>query len=477
MKKSIYYRNFLATALILLLSFIILGGVFTTWSYRIIMNEQRKGLSNTADDVADMVAAYCTEMEPDSLEIRMVISSAARSSNFHIMLADAEGTVISCSDREVLCEHMGKRLPSDTAGRMLDGNYSGTSSLGGLFDSSRYIVGRPVLSYQTGEPICSVIVSADRADMSELWRHFAGVFMMTAILVIILTFIISFFTTKKQAEPLNEMARAAHRFARGDFSTRVSDADREDEIGQLSAAFNLMADSLERSENLRREFIANVSHELKTPMTTISGFADGILDGTIPPEMEKRYLQVISSETHRLSRLVRNMLDMSQLTAIDTATVLKGSFDITEIIRLSLLSLEQKITAKGLDVDAQLPEEAVVTRGSRDAIQQVVYNLLDNAIKFSSEGGTINVSVWKQGEKAYVSVENSGQTIPQEELPLIFDRFHKTDRSRSSDREGVGLGLYIVKTILDHHNEDIFVSSADGITKFVFTLALAQQNS
>ena len=474
MKKSIYYRNFLAIALILLLSFFILGGVFSTWSYRIIMNEQRRGLSNTADDVADLVSAYCAEWEPESFEVRMVISSAARSTNYHIMLADESGVIISCSDRKVLCEHMGRQLPADAAARMLDGGYSDTSSLGGLFDSARYVVGKSVLSDPDGEPVCCVIVSADRADMSEMWRHFAGVFMMTAILVIILAFVISFFTTKKQAEPLNEMARAAHRFARGDFSTRVSDADREDEIGQLSAAFNLMADSLERSENRRREFIANVSHELKTPMTTISGFADGILDGTIPPEMEKRYLKVISSETHRLSRLVRNMLDMSQLTALDTATVLQATFDVTEIIRVSLLSLEQKITAKGLDVDVQLPEEAVMTRGSRDAIQQVVYNLLDNAIKFSADGETITVSVWKQGEKAYVSVENRGQTIPQDELPLIFDRFHKTDRSRSADRDGVGLGLYIVKTILDHHNEDIFVSSADGVTKFVFTLALAQ---
>ena len=163
MKKSIYYRNFLATALILLLSFLILGAVFTTWSYRIVMNEQRKGLSSTADDVAEIVSAYCTETEPDSFEIRMFISSAARSSNCHIMLADLDGTVISCSDMDVQCEHMGKRLPSDASARMLEGIFSGTSSLGGVFDSSRYVVGRPVLSYQTKEPICSVIVSADRA--------------------------------------------------------------------------------------------------------------------------------------------------------------------------------------------------------------------------------------------------------------------------------------------------------------------------
>jgi signal transduction histidine kinase len=238
-----------------------------------------------------------------------------------------------------------------------------------------------------------------------------------------------------------------------------------------------MADSLERSESLRRDFIANVSHELKTPMTVISGFSDGILDGTIPKEQERRYLEVISSETKRLSRLVRNMLEMSRIQSTTAEALLRGSFDLSEVVRLTLLGLGGKIEAKGLDVAPELPEEPIITRGEKDSITQVVYNLIDNAVKFAETGSTLRVSLWKQGSKAYVSVENTGETIPADEMPLIFDRFHKTDRSRSENRDGTGLGLYIVKTILDNHNEDIFVTSREGLTKFTFTLTLVKEKT
>ncbi|MBQ4040899.1 MAG: HAMP domain-containing histidine kinase, partial [Oscillospiraceae bacterium] len=179
--------------------------------------------------------------------------------------------------------------------------------------------------------------------------------------------------------------------------------------------------------------------------------------------------------THRLSRLVRNMLDVSQLSAKEPTELRKSSFDLTEVVVQTLLSLEKKITDRKLDVDAEIPEEPIVTLGDRDSITQVVYNLLDNAAKFAAEGSVIKLSVYKRSGRAYVSVENRGETIPEKELPLIFDRFHKTDKSRNFDKDGVGLGLYIVKTILDNHREDIFVTSANGVTKFTFTLTIAPQ--
>ena len=240
----------------------------------------------------------------------------------------------------------------------------------------------------------------------------------------------------------------------------------------MAVAFNSMADSLEKSEQRRREFVANVSHELKTPMTSIAGFADGILDGTIPPEKEKEYLRIISSETQRLSRLVRKMLDVSRIQSTDTKTLLKKNFDIEEVIVRSLAGLEKKITDRGLDVDVQMPEEPIQVLGDEDGITQVVYNLLDNAAKFADAGSTIGVSLWKQGEKAYVAVRDRGATIPPEELPLVFERFHKTDKSRSQDKDGVGLGLYLVKTIIQNHGEEITVSSRDGLTEFKFSLQI-----
>jgi len=299
-----------------------------------------------------------------------------------------------------------------------------------------------------------------------------NVFTLIAFNVMVLTFAISYVATKRQAEPLKEMAGAARRFARGDFSSRVEDNGKLDEISQLTQAFNAMADSVESAETLRREFIANISHEMKTPMTVISGFAEGILDGTIPPENETRYLRVISSETKRLSRLVGSMLDMSKFRSADVNLIRDSWFDATEVVKLALLSLDGKISERQLDVNAELPEEPIITRGDKDSITQVVYNLTDNAVKFSAPGSAINIALWKQGGRAYVSVENHGETIPKDELPHIFERFHKTDKSRSADRDGVGLGLYIVKTILDNHNEDVFVTSGEGVTKFVFSLTV-----
>ena len=272
------------------------------------------------------------------------------------------------------------------------------------------------------------------------------------------------------------MAEAARRYGRGDLSVRVDIHDRDDEIGELAEAFNSMAESLERAETRRSEFIANVSHELKTPMTTIAGFADGILDGTIPPESERKYLQTISSETKRLSRLVRSMLEVSRLQAGDPAELLKHSFDIGEILRRTLLNFEDKIESKSLDVNFQVPEEAILVLGTSDAITQVVYNLFDNAVKFAREGTELGVSLRTDSVKAYISIRNRGNTIPESEIPLLFERFHKSDRSRSQDRDGVGLGLYIVKTILNNHGEDVAVTSRQGVTDFVFTLALKQEN-
>ncbi len=278
-------------------------------------------------------------------------------------------------------------------------------------------------------------------------------------------------TTRRQTKPLKEMAETVKKYGHGEFDVRMPEAERQDEMGELARAFNSMAESLSRSEARRSEFVANISHELKTPMTTIAGFADGILDGTVPPERETAALQTISSETRRLSRLVRGMLDVSRLQSEEA--LVQEQFDIVELCARTLVSLEGKISAKRLDVVAAFPEEPVKVWGDPDAITRVCYNLLDNAIKFAREGGHLWVEIEAKSPKARVIIRDEGETIPPQELPLIFDRFHKSDKSRSIDRDGVGLGLYIVKTILNEHKENITVQSEDGVTAFQFTLTLA----
>ena len=283
------------------------------------------------------------------------------------------------------------------------------------------------------------------------------------MVVLLIAVIASSITSAHQTRPLTEMAEAARKFGRGEFDVRVNSyKDRCDEIGELAEAFNFMANSLEKVESQRADFIANVSLELKTPMTTIAGFAEGILDGTIPPEKEGEALNVVVSETRRLSRLVRRMLDLSRLNAL-----------IIEVMSRVLVSLEGRITGRGLDVDAQFPEDPIMVWGDPDAVTQVCYNLLDNAAKFAAQGTDITVQITKKDGKALVTVRNLGATIPPDELPLLFERFHKADYSRSVDREGVGLGLYIVKTILGNLKENITATSEDGVTQFTFTLTLA----
>ena len=207
-------------------------------------------------------------------------------------------------------------------------------------------------------------------------------------------------------------------------------------------------------------------------MTTISGYVDGLLDGTLPAERARYYLQIVSDETKRLSRLVRSMLDISRLQDETIPEEKKVQFDLEEVLGQVLITFEKKITDKKLDVDVDMPEHPVFTFASQDMITQVIYNLLDNAVKFCPEGGILGLSIKIGSNKVYVSVSNTGETIPPEELPLVFDRFHKIDKSRSQNRDGWGLGLYIVKTIVGSHGENISVSSRDGKTEFTFTLPL-----
>jgi signal transduction histidine kinase len=205
-------------------------------------------------------------------------------------------------------------------------------------------------------------------------------------------------------------------------------------------------------------------------MTTIAGYTDGILDGTIPPSEEKQYLRIISDESRRLSRLVRRMLEISQLQSRELR---KAPFDICESMRRVLISMEKKITDRGLDVDADIPDGSVTVLGDNDLITQVVYNLLENAAKFARAGSTLYLGLTTVNGKAVVSIRNEGETIPADEIPLLFERFHKSDKSRSEDKDGVGLGLYVVRTILEQHKEHIAVTSEDGVTTFTFTISLA----
>ena len=285
--------------------------------------------------------------------------------------------------------------------------------------------------------------------------------------VIILSLIAIGFLSYTLIKPMRQMAMAAQSFGNGDFSQRVP-VNSEDEMGQLSIAFNNMADSLSASEDTRRNFIANVSHELRTPMTTISGFVDGILDGTITKDKQNYYLKIVSNETKRLSRLVRTMLNLSRIDS-NTVHLNKSSFDLLSLVINILISFEETINLKQLNITGLDKTEGVFVFGDMDMIYQAVYNLIENAIKFVNEKGYIDISVMSQDEKAIFKIKNSGQGIKSSDINKVFDRFYKTDRSRSKDKNGMGLGLYIVKQIIKLHEGEIYVNSEENsYTEFTF---------
>jgi signal transduction histidine kinase len=405
------------------------------------------------------------------------VAVVAKASDAYVMVTNTQGDIIYATDGYKLYTYDNTSIPEGLIDHLrTDGSYTGFTNLDGIYPERRYMAAQPFY-VESGENLSMqgfVLVSADTSSVSELWRATAAIFFFTAVVVLLIACVASSLTSAYQTRPLNEMAEAAKKFGQGEFDVRVTGYEhRSDEIGTLAEAFNSMATSLERVENQRSEFIANVSHELKTPMTTIAGFAEGILDGTIPPERERESLEIIVSETRRLSRLVRRMLDLSRLNALTENITAQEQFDLVETMSQVLISLEGKITARNLDVDAKLPENPLMVWGDPDSITQVCYNLLDNAAKFAAEGTTITIGITKKDGKAYTSISNLGATIAAEELPLLFDRFHKADYSRSADRDGVGLGLYIVKTILGNLKENITVTSEDGVTNFTFTLTLA----
>ena len=479
--KSIYKRQLSMMLGIVFLSFTLLSAAFMLLSYRYIIADKRSAVERNAQDLADLVSQYVKSPLSGDVTDEIFTNSLltiSKASDSLVVLADSNGKVIYTCDGENIYLFTSTVLPPQFLIQQVrdQGGYTGMTNLDGLYPENRYVAARPYTIAAKGQvvPVGMVLASADTSSVLEMWRATGTIFFFTAVVVLLIAVIAASLTSALQTRPINEMVDAARKFGQGEFDVRVSTSgDNCDELHNLAVAFNSMANSLAQVEAQRSEFIANVSHELKTPMTTIAGFAEGILDGTIPPERERESLEIIVSETRRLSRLVRRMLDLSRLKALTENVTAQEQFDLTDVLSRVVINLEGKITQRGLDVNAQLPEEPLMVWGDPDAVTQICYNLLDNAAKFAAPETTLTISTVKKDGKVHTTIQNLGATIPPEELPLLFDRFHKTDASRSADRDGVGLGLYIVKSLIGNLKEQITATSEDGVTRFTFTLTLA----
>ena len=474
--QGLYWRQLYVTAGTVMLTLLLLGASFFALSYNYARNQRSDEIIAQAKVMSQLSVSYLETGRYLTMEelrsdpgFQQLASFAAMVSDVDFMICDEEGHVLLSTDETL--DGRVLTMPADmTRSIMEEGSSSRRDDLDGLYQSKRFVVGVPAVNSETLAVVGEVFAVATMTSLDTMWRGFVGLFFMTSFVSLMIAFMSASIAAMRQVKPIREMAQAPRLYAEGDFDVRMRDYGRNDEVGELAASFNNMAESLQQTERQRREFIANISHELKTPMTTIAGYTDGILDGTIPPENERQYLQIISDESRRLSRLVRRMLDVSQLQAIDPLREGKH-FDICESMRRVLISMERKITDRNLDVEADIPEEPILVLGDKDMITQVIYNLLENATKFAREGSTLYLGVTTIDGKARVTVRNEGDTIPAEELPLLFERFHKSDKSRSEDKDGYGLGLYIVKTILEQHKEKISVTSEDGVTAFSFSLA------
>lgn len=491
MFKSTFSKYMLAFIAIILISFLILSGIITSMIRTYSTEEKEKQLFSTSTAIAFQIER--TEVE----QLESYVSSGVASQIIApLIIRDSAIDILVVSiDSRILMTTLGVEPDENGIRTPITSNNAGTinmslfektevvddkktllhrGTLGGLIKERSIVCAEDIVT--AGEVRGYVISLYSTVEEDNFIKATRQAVINSSIWVMLAAVIAVYFITQRIINPLRNMTTAVKKFGKGDFSTRVP-VYGKDEISELSVAFNNMADSLSNLEKMRNSFLASVSHDLRTPMTTIAGFIDGIMSGAIPPEKQEYYLQIISSEVHRLSRLVSQLLDVSRLESGDRKMSF-SDFDVAEVARIVLISFEQQIEEKNLEVSFEAESDEILVNADKDAIHQVLYNLCHNAIKFARENGKFEIKITSLDSKnVKISVFDEGQSISKEDSKLIFERFYKTDTSRGLDKKGVGLGLYICKTIIDAHDQKIFVESIENeSTEFSFTLKKSKPN-
>ena len=403
----------------------------------------------------------------DAAELKKILVPLSDVIGADITLTGADGVALVCSEASP-CSHTDGMLTDGVLDRISGGELCELSTLDGFYDKDSFVyIKRMELNGQS-------VLLLERLRENNLPKHaaeLATAFAVSAAVVLSVAFTVIYTSAKRLLSPIKEMTFAAERFGEGDFTDKLRVTD-ENELGYLANSLNEMADSLGRIEDTRKTFISNVSHEFKTPMTTIGGFIDGILDGTIPKEQQEHYLKIVSAEVGRLSRLVRSMLNISKYETGELKPAAED-FDLLPVIVRTLESFEKRIEEKNINVLIEGGESLWVT-GDPGLIGQVIYNLTDNAVKFTDEGGSIQFSFGEEDGMRVVRIRNSGGGLSESEISRVFDRFYKTDKSRGIDPNGVGLGLSIVSSIVKLHGGKVTVTSEQNkYTEFSFGLKKA----
>lgn len=476
MRKSLFSEFFYLCAAVLFSAAICIGAVLAILFANFYKEDMRRYLDGLMDSIAGKLVSYADAKANTAEELRLdeleqICSDSTGNADLFFTLVDSDGAALVCSEA-ALCSHKEKLLSQETLSRVSEDGLYELSTLDNYYEDDYFNIAYPVTL--AGEKYFFFgRMSGKRFTNFMIKLSVTLVFVTVGIIALVSC--ILYASTRSILNPVMEMTLAARRFGEGDFSKRLYISE-DNELGFLAGTLNEMANSLEHNEETRKSFISNVSHELKTPMTTIGGFVDGILDGTIPPEKHKHYLKIVSSEVDRLARLVRSMLNISKYEAGEL-TLVTEEFDIITVILPTLLSFEKRIEEKNVDVRG-LDAGAFYINADRDLMQQIIYNLTENAVKFVNVGGYIEFFFTERDDMRCICIRNSGEGLKKNEISKVFDRFYKTDESRGVDPTGFGLGLSIVRSLVKLHGGEILVrSEPEQYVEFEFSLKKAPREN
>lgn len=465
MRKGLFSKMVGTFTAIIAISFVITAAVLSYWFEGYYFEQRKTQLVNESEFIS-LAAVKYLDGNMSHERVSEVLSSIGNYLSTNIWVADNYGIVYAVSNSKYK-DLIGKQvLTSELEELRFGRDIEKRGVYGNIFTVPVHTFVVPIFYKDMFKG--AIIMHTSLGEIREPLKRVYCIIWISAIIAIILSFfVIYYFFQKIIIKPLGKINYVADKISKGEVDKRVY-IQSGDEIGELAKSFNLMAESLEKIEENRRQFISNVSHEIRSPLTSIKGFIGGILDGVIPKEKEKYYLSLAYDETQRLARLVNDLLDLSAIEAGQLKLRIE-EVNINEIIRVTVIKFEQKIKEKKLDVDVCLQEDNLYVVGDKDRLIQVVTNLIDNSIKYTNEGGKIEIKTKLKGDKVYVSIYNSGALISDEDIKYIWSRFYKADKARSS-KISTGLGLSIVRSILTQLGEDVWVENKQEGVMFTFTL-------
>jgi signal transduction histidine kinase len=472
MFKSVFTRLFVIYLIITLLSLLSLGAMVSQMLRSQYLDNEISQMRSDMNTVIEIAQRYLNG-EISYYAFANQISIKANRDNNIICVLDSNGQSWLLADplgKDFLNNEPVQKQLKAAFNQIKTGNaVQSVSTLENLYQTQAITMGVPIFS---GDEVTGAIfIYSELKELDNslgvIYRQLVNAAIISMLMALILVYLFSRYMVKD----LRKINTAAKSLSKGDFTTRVQ-LKNQNEIGQLADTFNNMAEELQKLEGLRISFVANVSHELRTPLTSIQGFVQGILDGAIAKEDQDTYLSTVLDETKRLNLLISDLLELSKIES-GKFPLNNRIFDINELMRRCLITFEQRIENKKLNVQVIMEDERLYANADPDRIAQVITNLIDNAVKFSSQEGGLVLRTQVHDDKIYVSVKDTGEGIPDKDLPFIFERFYKVDKSRGRKLQGTGIGLSIVKKIMDQHGQKIWVESKlnEG-SVFTFSLKL-----